>query len=703
MPHPVDPRRVLLRVAPLVLAGALFAPAALDAVAGERRATPRETALRELGRRLFFDPIVSRSAKRSCASCHDPDHGFSDPDRVSVDDVGTTRRHSQTLLDSHLNPSAHWDGEFETVEELVLARIGALSGRRGSVGHGSSELEAILAAGVASDVPGGEASTNDAPADDPIPGDTEEGGGGDDDDNSYTDPPAPGASDAPESREAGGADAPPGEKAPASGGEGKAASPSPGAPTQPASPPAAKGARPPKPPRDAKAEAKREKEEQQAAERAAQEAKARAAALRADLGRLPLAEDVLEESGRYAEAFEAAFGDARVSASRIARAIASYCESIQRTESPFDRYCAGEEGALSAEARRGFGLFTGRAGCATCHQVLARGAPLTDFSFHNTGVAWAGLTPEERSRLQDRDGFRRERDPLEAARGPDEGRARVSTLATDLRAFKTPTLRDVARRGPYTHSGRFPSLADVVRHYAGGGSGDPRQDPRIRPFAASEEEVSDLVAFLESLSGDERPGLPDAPWSERSAGTRLRFRNANGAPLVGLRVRVLPAGDLAARGTSRADEAFEVETDSRGWAAFPATGCTHLRLVLPDGVEPVGGDLVPDTCRSVTIVVPVRGRSSLVVALPPGTTAPEECVAVHETAFVLPGHEAPRTRLRLTHAFEGADGCFARYEGWHRVDVPDEARVFLPPLRVPAARAEVLLGEGTASLDLRPR
>jgi hypothetical protein len=87
--------------------------------------SPREQVLAELGRRLFFDPVVSRSGERACASCHAPDHGFSDPSRVSEDDVGLTVRHSQTLIDGHLNPSAHWDGEFESVEALVNARVGS--------------------------------------------------------------------------------------------------------------------------------------------------------------------------------------------------------------------------------------------------------------------------------------------------------------------------------------------------------------------------------------------------------------------------------------------------------------------------------------------------------------------------------------------------------------------------------------------------
>ena len=100
-----------------------------EATADGTTITSRIQSRIELGRRLFYEPHLSRSGQRSCASCHAPEHGFSDPDRVSLDDIGTTRRHSQTLIDSKWNPSAHWDGEFSGVEELVTRRLGT----RGSV------------------------------------------------------------------------------------------------------------------------------------------------------------------------------------------------------------------------------------------------------------------------------------------------------------------------------------------------------------------------------------------------------------------------------------------------------------------------------------------------------------------------------------------------------------------------------------------
>jgi cytochrome c peroxidase len=69
-----------------------------------------------------MDPTVSRLGRNSCASCHDPERAFGDPRPTSPDDAGPTRRHSQTLLDL-TGEGFHWDGEFKTVRQLLVARV----------------------------------------------------------------------------------------------------------------------------------------------------------------------------------------------------------------------------------------------------------------------------------------------------------------------------------------------------------------------------------------------------------------------------------------------------------------------------------------------------------------------------------------------------------------------------------------------------
>jgi len=98
------------------------AAAGLLLLAAHARAGSDED-LVELGRRLFMDPAASRSGRFSCASCHDPEHGFSDPRRLSIDEGGPTLRHSQPLLDLRADAEAHWDGEFGGVRGVIFARV----------------------------------------------------------------------------------------------------------------------------------------------------------------------------------------------------------------------------------------------------------------------------------------------------------------------------------------------------------------------------------------------------------------------------------------------------------------------------------------------------------------------------------------------------------------------------------------------------
>jgi len=181
----------------------------------------------------------------------------------------------------------------------------------------------------------------------------------------------------------------------------------------------------------------------------------------------------LEREPDYRERFKAAFQDGEISAPNLARAIASYVRTLRSGDSPFDRFFAGDSTALSTEAREGFQLFVGRARCSLCHS----GPTLTDRSFHNTGVAW-------------RDGVL-----------ADSGRAAVTGTREALGAFKTPSLRNVARTAPYMHDGSIATLEEVLEFYNDGGSVNPYQDPDIHPLNLTTTERSALLAFLRSLSG----------------------------------------------------------------------------------------------------------------------------------------------------------------------------------------------------------
>lgn len=156
----------------------------------------------------------------------------------------------------------------------------------------------------------------------------------------------------------------------------------------------------------------------------------------------------------------------------VARALASYVRTIRSGNSPYDR------NALSPQARQGLDLFRGKANCSACHV----GPHLTDESFHNTGIAF-------------RDGTLR-----------DEGRFKVTGAKQDLGAFKTPTLREIARTAPYMHDGSLAKLEDVIDYYDRGGNRNEHLDHDLRPLRLTPEEKQALAALLRSLSGEIQEG-----------------------------------------------------------------------------------------------------------------------------------------------------------------------------------------------------
>jgi hypothetical protein len=391
-----------------------------------------------------------------------------------------------------------------------------------------------------------------------------------------------------------------------------------------------------------------------------------------DLTDLPDVATTIGEAARYDELFVAAFGSSSVTPTRLATAIADYCRSLRSTESAVDRYLEGEREALSEAARRGLALFKGRAGCAQCHSLDGAHPALSDYEFHNTGVVWRtlnrGVLPGEPEVA------------VEDVVYADRGREAVSRAAPDRRAFKTPTLRDVTRRGPYMHDGSIATLAGVVRHYAAGGApSDERQDPRVKPFEASAGDVADLVAFLEALEGDELPGRARRAWHRRPEVQRVRLVDARGGALAGLPITLTPEGDRLPVADPERSLPVELYTDEEGWFECAPSCCTHLRVGLPDGLVLVGGPLLPDTLTTATLRVPVSGRVQVLVRFASGLAAPPLLAAEHEGTMRLPGHEAPRTVLRRTENLEPVDGCeVARYEGWKRTDVPPDVIVRVP-------------------------
>lgn len=181
----------------------------------------------------------------------------------------------------------------------------------------------------------------------------------------------------------------------------------------------------------------------------------------------------------YRVRFAAAFPGEGLTKQNLAKALATYERTVVSGLAPFDRWVAGDEGAVSEAAKRGFDLFAGKANCSACHSGWA----FTDFGFHDIGL------PDD-----------------------DLGRGAKLALPSMQHAFKTPTLRDVARRAPYMHDGSVMTLAEVVRHYDKGFVKRPSLSQSVRPLNLSERDVADLVAFMETLTGEPQPvQLPVLP------------------------------------------------------------------------------------------------------------------------------------------------------------------------------------------------
>ena len=211
----------------------------------------------------------------------------------------------------------------------------------------------------------------------------------------------------------------------------------------------------------------------------------------------------------YEEAFIRLFGS-EVSYGKVLNAVAAYLQTLESSEgNPYIAYKAGDQGALSAQARRGLALFEGKAGCVRCHS----GDLLSDGGFHNLGVPDNPSIIEEPQRhITFRRFFRMLGVSEFEIMRDDPGLYALTADDADRGKFRAPSLLEVARTAPYMRGGVFESLEQVVEFYDAGGGGSPAKDPALKPLGLSDAEINDLVAFLESLGSpadtEVEPELP---------------------------------------------------------------------------------------------------------------------------------------------------------------------------------------------------
>jgi len=205
--------------------------------------------------------------------------------------------------------------------------------------------------------------------------------------------------------------------------------------------------------------------------------------------------DFLEEELRavpeYVADFTAVFGDGDTSRERIAMAIAAFERTIVSHDAPLDRFLTGEKNALSPEAQKGYELFTGKGNCTECHM----GVTLSDGLFHVLQVP-ENLEQENDPRVAATRRFVAKLNQYDDFRNlaEDPGRFLITKKKTDWKAFKTPTLREIAATGPYMHNGTFATLAEVIEFINSGGGNETSE---LEPLHLSAVEKEQLRVFLE--------------------------------------------------------------------------------------------------------------------------------------------------------------------------------------------------------------
>jgi cytochrome c peroxidase len=183
----------------------------------------------------------------------------------------------------------------------------------------------------------------------------------------------------------------------------------------------------------------------------------------------------------YRNQFQDVFGE-DATTDNIPKALATYMRTIISRDTPWDRWQKGDSTAVNEAAKRGAKVFE-KSNCDACHS----GVLFTDLQFHNAGI---GMNVEDY----------------------DVGRFKVTGDDQNRGAFKTPTLRDISKSGPYFHNGQASTLIEAVKIMSGGGIANPYLDELLEPHELTDQDLADLLEFLGTLSQDSKLGeIPELP------------------------------------------------------------------------------------------------------------------------------------------------------------------------------------------------
>ena len=226
---------------------------------------------------------------------------------------------------------------------------------------------------------------------------------------------------------------------------------------------------------------------------------------------------IIRSDKEYIQAFRRVFKKSveKVTMNEVTKAIAAF-ERIQiSANSRFDRWYFKGEPTLNKNEIKGFEVFIGNGRCVSCHVIEHTTALFTDHKFHNVGVGINKIDQKDIDRLAGEfmtAKYKKEEVDVKVladAKTSELGRFAITRDLTEVGAFKTPTLRNIALTAPYMHDGSLATLDEVVDHYNRGGASSDEEKINdflsggMRQLDLSDEEKNNLVAFLEALTSNE--------------------------------------------------------------------------------------------------------------------------------------------------------------------------------------------------------
>ena len=222
-------------------------------------------------------------------------------------------------------------------------------------------------------------------------------------------------------------------------------------------------------------------------------------------------EERLVQIPEYVRMFQAAFGQ-EPTYDHVLKAIATFERTeLVANDSPFDEYLAGDKEALDEDAIKGLALFQGKAGCIQCHH----GPQMSDENYPDLGVPDHPLFEQDPLRqitMRFKHYARGVGEEVYRNAHTDLGLYYTTKRDEDKGKFRTPPLRYIEYTAPYMHNGVFESLEEVIDFYDEGGGEGHNKSALLQPLNLTEDEKWELLAFLESLSGDEvRVAVPVLP------------------------------------------------------------------------------------------------------------------------------------------------------------------------------------------------